>query len=551
MTLLLRLGSVFLLVPVASLSQEAASTPGVPISTLSVSTRLVYVDVIVRDPAGHVVRDLTQQDSTVLEDGKPQPISFFLPHIYEGNAAHPPATHAASDPKLEFSNVAPEGASDTTTVLLFDLLNTPAEDQLYAREQMLKFLRALPPGQHVALFVLAERLRMMQGFTGSPALLTAAATMLNPKDFGHIFSEIAAKQEAEAAEELERQSKNGHGGSGTGMQLGQTEPEPDRNIRTPITLSALAELAGAMSGYPGRKSLFWLSESFPISLNTSQNLFGQALQTDARKTANFLSNAQIAIYPMSVVGLDTDPYDPALRDKPDEKTEYWRQMSRRGVLKDQMNNLAQQTGGEAIVANNDLAGALRHSIEDGSNYYTLAYVPQNKNWNGKFRKIRVELAKKEDSVIYRRGYFATPDMPAANPQQELIAALSPETPDATMLRLKSKVDLPVAAHAAVVVTSYVDARDVNFTTETDGHKRAKLLLLLVAFDGDGKPAQTTDKLSLDLDPARYQSVLASGIGFQQTLALKPGNYQLRLGVSDISGHRIGTLSMSVNVPDMR
>jgi hypothetical protein len=115
----------------------------------------------------------------------------------------------------------------------------------------------------------------------------------------------------------------------------------------------------------------------------------------------------------------------------------------------------------------------------------------------------------------------------------------------------SGVDLPVAAHGAVVVSSYVDARDVNFTTETDGHKRAKLLLLLVAFDSDGKPAQATDTLSLDLDPARYQSVLGTGIGFQQTLALKPGTYQLRLGVSDISGHRIGTLSVSVNVPDMR
>src|SRR5260370_31117420 len=161
------------------------------------------------------------------------------------------------------------------------------------------------------------------------------------------------------------------------------------------------------------------------------------------------------------------------------------------------------------------------------------------------------LAKKEDSVIYRRGYFATPDRPAANPLQELIAALSPETPDATMLRMKSKVDLPGAAHTAVVVTSYVDARDVNFTTDADGHKRAKLLLLLAAFDGDGKhkdkPMQTTDTLTLDLDPARYQSVLVSGIGFQQALALKPGEYFLRLGVSDLSNHHLGTLDIPVDL----
>jgi hypothetical protein len=219
-----------------------------------------------------------------------------------------------------------------------------------------------------------------------------------------------------------------------------------------------------------------------------------------------------------------------------------------------MNNLAQQTGGEAIVANNDLAGALRHSIEDGSNYYTLAYVPQNKNWNGKFRLIRVELAKKEDSVIYRRGYFAIPDKSSNNPSEELNQALQPETPDSTMLGLKSSIEITNVHSPRVIVTSNIRANDIVFTVDADGHRHAKLLLMLVAFQHDVErtaPPGTTGMLNLDLDATRYQSVLGTGIGFQQTLALKPGNYQLRLGVSDISGHRIGTLSMSVNVPDTR
>jgi hypothetical protein len=227
------------------------------------------------------------------------------------------------------------------------------------------------------------------------------------------------------------------------------------------------------------------------------------------------------------------------------------QFTGRAQLSSSMEDVARQTGGEAFYGTNDVAGALRRSMEDGSNYYTLAYQPQNQKWNGKFRHIHVNLAQKGDSLTYRRGYFATSDKPSADPAQELNQALQPEMPDSTMLRLKSRVELPGAQRPGVVVTSYIDASDVDFTTGPDGHRRAKLLLLLVAF-ADGPPSaeklpQTTGTLNLDLDPARYQSVIQGGIGFQQQLALKPGRYRLRLGVSDMSNHHLGTLDMPVVV----
>ena len=62
-----------------------------------------------------------------------------------------------------------------------------------------------------------------------------------------------------------------------------------------------------------------------------------------------------------------------------------------------------ETGGEAVFGSNDLSGALRRSIEDGSNYYTLAYRPQNHDWDGKFRKIKVEMPGHSYSISYRRG----------------------------------------------------------------------------------------------------------------------------------------------------
>jgi hypothetical protein len=216
-----------------------------------------------------------------------------------------------------------------------------------------------------------------------------------------------------------------------------------------------------------------------------------------------------------------------------------------------MNNLAQQTGGEAIVAKNDIAGALQRSIEDGSNYYTLAYIPQNKTWNGKFRKIGVELAEKNDLADYRRGYFAIEDKGSGSPAQELNQALQPETPDSTMLALDSKAQPPDPQHPALRIDSRLDARNLAFSTTSDGHHRAQLLVLLIALnDGPSLPAappQSSGNLSLDFTDEQYRLALTSGIPFHQELALKPGKYRLRLGVIDVMNHRIGTLEMPLNL----
>ena len=52
-----------------------------------------------------------------------------------------------------------------------------------------------------------------------------------------------------------------------------------------------------------------------------------------------------------------------------------------------MNSVAEQTGGKAFYNTNDLNKAIRDSMEDGSTYYTLGYYPENKNWDGRFRRI--------------------------------------------------------------------------------------------------------------------------------------------------------------------
>lgn len=530
-----------LLVPVLAAAQSAKPDAG----TIRVTSRLVYVDVTVRDSAGNVVRGLTQNDFHLFEDGKPQQINYFSAHVYNPSV---PVARPASD--LEFSNTNTSGSANAVTVLLLDLLNTSTTEQLTAREQMLKFLGALPPGRPISLFTLTDKLQMIQSFTGSPELLTAAAKMLKPVNLGQMPSIEEVKQDKATTKEFDRESMRG---GQTAMDGNVQTQDTDLDLRTHSTIAALNQLAHTMSKYEGRKNLFWVSESFPIALNTTQNCLGQTLPVDTFRLTNVLADARIAVYPTSVLGLYTEV---AQVMAPPKCYPMGFDYFGRGILKSAMNDIANQTGGQAIFGTNDLAGAMRRNLDDSGNYYTLAYQPQNKKWNKQFRSIRVELSQNGDTLSYRRGYFAYPDdPPPLNPIQQLDAALQPESPDSTLLLLSAKVDLPDRPGGSVMVHSVLDPANLGLITAADGHRRGQIAVRLIAFretpdkpsNQPYAPSQSSALLNLDLDAAQYQAVLKSGVLFTQQLNLKPGRYRLRLGVSDVVSRRLGTLDMPIVV----
>jgi VWFA-related protein len=577
----------FLLCPALALAQtQAVATAD---NTIRVVTRLVYVDVVVHDSSGRLVKGLTQDDFKILEDEKAQTIDYFVAHTYEVAGAHPaaPSPHV----KGEFANVPVSGPEGSVNMILFDMVNTAPADQQYARKQMLEFLKALPRGQQIALFVLSDQLHMFQSFTGSSDLLAAAAKMIDPKNMRLIQSDAEQQRDIDTLSRTE----DAMGGRDPGMMIQHLANQlTEENIQTAeirqrITIEAFADIAHAAAGYPGRKNLFWMSGSFPFSIATEgqYNLtaptqFGTLNLPDTpisdtkavTDTAKLVANSQIAVYPISALGLETggvgvelsgsgtadlggsSPEAAGPNGSDNVKHTLWQtlgqQFSNRSALHTTMNDIAYQTGGEAVFGSNDLAGSLRRTIEDGSNYYTLAYRPQNHDWDSKFRKIKVELGKSGYSLSYRRGYFAFPEeITTEDTAHELNTALQPEAPESTLLLLRGKVELPDAQNPDVHVITTVDPAGMEFSTDAAGHRHARLLVLLVALndsaDQPDSPPQTSGSIKVDLDPEEYAAVLKAGISFQQKLTLKPGRYRLRLGVSDMNNHRLGTLDMPVVV----
>lgn len=281
-------------------------------------------------------------------------------------------------------------------------------------------------------------------------------------------------------------------------------------------------------------------------LATSNTFYERKL----REASAALSSAQIAVYPIDVRGLGSAEMDVTLRSAP-SNAQRARRIDTQWSTQSAMKDIAEQTGGEAFYNRIDLADAMRRSLDEGANYYTLAYVPQNHEWNGKYRKIEVKVAVEGAKTRHRNGYYALPDTPrdADAAEQLLVEAMQRTVPESTRLLMKVQVLPPNGDRKSVSIDFAVVAADLDFADAPDQKKIAVVEFSAVALDKDWKPAGTASKtIDASLRPETYQSMLRAGFPGHLDLEVKPGKYLLRLGVMDRYNQRIGTLDVPLQVP---
>ena len=61
------------------------------------------------------------------------------------------------------------------------------------------------------------------------------------------------------------------------------------------------------------------------------------------------------------------------------------------------------------------------------------------------------------------------------------------------------------------------------------------------------PVQASGMYVVNLDTAAFQKLVSSGMPMHLELQLAPGSYRLRLGVSDMNNHHVGTLDMPIQI----
>ncbi len=508
-----------LLTSLVHAQQKPSPTQADSVPTFRAQTRVVLVDVIVADKKGQFVPGLKAEDFTVEEDRKPQRISGFNVHRFEAPRALPPLQL----PPNQYTNFSQQEPGGAVTILMLDVLNTPQLEQIYARKAMAEFLRHLPSGQRVGLYILSDHPRLVQGFTSSSDVLIAAGKSLGPEV--SLTGPSARKTLGDPIAESLNESLGSFNRS-----LGSFAAITADN-RFHLTLATLNALARAVSGYSGRKNLLWLSGNFPLRLDqefvtNNRAGFGGHFSPDVRETAALLAASQVAVYPVDVKGL--------------------------GVANDTfaMEDLARETGGRSFSGSNAVGDALLHGLQEGSDYYTLAYSPENHDWNGQYRKIEVTVALKGVKLTFRRGYYAMEEKAFTGDEaaRALATAMQPLVPVSTMLLVKAQVLPPDSQHKAVRIDYAVDSHDISFDDSPDQKKHAAVDFMSVARDGDFKSAgYATDTVEADFLPEVYKQIMQTGFPAHQELELKPGTYTLRLGAIDRGSQKIGTVDLPLTI----
>jgi VWFA-related protein len=543
----------------------AAQTPEVTISrepTLKVSSRAVLVDVVVTDKDGNPVKGLKQQDFTVLEQGKPQPIGYFEEHTQEDLASRSEKLEFPSLPPNVFSNYSPLPTPPAVNVLLLDSLNTPMDDQMWLRRAAQHYFKTLKPGSRMAIFTMGMRLSFVEGFSDDPALLAMAmgyrkndkaevAAMLQSQGETNAQNSLIAlmvAQEDQGSAPIPAVSPESVAAFQRFLGENRYAQDSDREART---LQNLNQLAIFLGGFPGRKNVIWMSGAFPLDLfGQTQMRFDDAIRT----TISLLSAARVAIYPVDARGATVRQYYTAENVLDPTVTHPWQLLGAPAGVTEQapnkglgvhssglskeseqsnssnltMDMLAEQTGGKAFYNQNDLTRIIGTVATNSADFYTLSYSPIDTNMDGGYRHIEVKLNEGKYNLSFRRGYFARDaDLPGAagSIQEEAAHEASQDPshinplapfmefgmPQTEQILYKARIHPAAPApdgsagtqvakgdETRYVVDFAVNLNDLGLKAGDDGIRRDKLNISLIVYDRYGQVVTREDHL-IDLN----------------------------------------------------
>ena len=616
---------------------EAKSLP-----TFHSSAQAVVVDVLVTDAKGRPVTGLKQDDFSLTEDGAGQQIHYFEEHSL-GSA--PPASVAEfKHPTNIFSNVTSAAHADVATMVLLDTLNTPVQDQYRARDALVRYIKDKPKTESFALCVLSGPLRLVRGFTADENELLLAIRDKRAKPNASLISQMDQSSldmirnfthSNNNAQDLTRAFET----SMAGLERSIIEEQASQEeMRTHLTIDAFEQLARYLSGIPGRKNLVWLSAAFPLGkfassggLDAGPFKTAHDFSVRVRDAMNLLATAHVSVYPIDVRGVAVNtvfdagaqtPFRQNLPNGPltnptgggvpagfgqDATTALNmtndHEVPRPGAVEQNqeesvhrnsehsaMDAVAEQTGGKAFYGTNDIADAVKRTVEQASDYYSLSYSPTNRKYDGGFRKIRLKLARRGYQVSYRAGYYADdPNLPPKNREALLkslsMAGMTPGSPQSRQIPFEVRVvpvgspktgtpnqpqpeiakadsakeknkgqDKGSVAPSAVKLQHYVvdfaiSASQLRFEAGPEGNMHGKFQLLANSFDNDGHPmSRAANTASAEVKPADYGQVLTAGIRLRQELDVPAEASYLRLGVEDLTSPHIGTVELALPVP---
>jgi VWFA-related protein len=519
---------------------------------ISVTTNLVVVNVDARDKSGKPIENLKASDFTLTEDDKPQQISVFEYQRLETDAA-PPEPPKLQPRQEKAKEVAPLVAKKAIVpsspgqvrykdrrlmVLFFDFSSMPQSDQLRAQSSALKFIDSqITPADMVAVMTFSNQLSVVEDFTNDRDRLRDVIKGFRIGE-GSDLAADAATSEDDTEDD------------GSAF----TADESEFNIfNTDRKLSALESAAKMLSSLPEKKALVYFSSG--VGKTGNENM------SQLRATINAAVRSNVAFYPIDARGLVASaPGGDATRGSQRGSGLYSgsSQASSRAKFNDQQETLytlAGDTGGKALLDNNDLSMGIQQAQKDIASYYILGYYSSNGKQDGKFRRIKVKLnANQTAKLDYRSGYFSGKEFKkftTSDKERQLEEAILLGDP-MTDLPMALEVDYFRIGKSTYFVPLSVKIPGTAMELAKRGKSEsAELDFIGQVRDAKGRLAGTVrDGITVKLTGEDAAKLTKRNLEYDSGFTLPPGDYTVKfLARENVTG-KMGTFETKFTVPDL-
>ncbi|MCC6857108.1 MAG: VWA domain-containing protein [Bryobacterales bacterium] len=539
------LATILALQLTASAQQEAPLPRGTV--KFETTTRLVIVNVAVNDRQGKPVEGLKASDFTLTEDGQAQRIAVFEYQRLEEESLSPAsgliargtAAPAAVAPAKQISAPAPgevKYRNRRLLVLFFDLSGMPVADQIRSRKAALKFVNTqLTASDLVAVMTYSTSLRVLCDFTADRDQLAGAIQSISIGESGTSYGSTGEAGEVDSG-------------------AAYTADDSEFNIfNTDRKLVALESAARMLGGLPEKKALVYFASGMTRT--------GIDNQAQLRSTVNAAIRSNVSLYPVDSGGLvAAAPLGDATQGSQGGQGMYSgaSQRSQQSSFQDRQEalyTLAEDTGGKAMLDTNDLAEGIVQAQKSVSSYYILGYYSTNAALDGRYRRIKVQIAKNLAAKLdYRSGYFASKEFRQFNSsdrERQLQEALMLGDP-VTDLTIALEVNYFRLARDRyfVPVSVKIPGTDIELA-RMGGAESTRLDFIGEVRDAGGRLQGTVrDEITVKLKGENAGRLAAHNLNYDTGFTLQPGTYTLKFLARENETGKMGTFETRFAVPNL-
>jgi len=517
--------------------------------TLTVQSQLVVEAVVVKDKQGNFVHGLTAKDFVVTEDGVPQTVSFCEHQDLTTHATPLPVSKPSNEDikiynELAREQIAPESMNNERyrnrrlIALYFDMSGMRPDDQMRALGAAEQFVRTQMTEADLLAIMRYQggSVDVLQDFTADRnRLLSILETMIVGEGQGSTETTDDASS------------------TDTGAAFGQDDSE--FNIfNTDRQLSALQTAAHMLGRVNEKKSLIYFAGG--MRLNGIDN------QAQLHATVDEAIRSGVTFWTVDARGLVASaPLGDATQGSQGNAGMYTGAAAvavSNGFQQSQdtLYALASDTGGKALLDNNDLDHGIVQAQESVSDYYVLGYYASNTAKNGRFRRIKISIASNPDANLdYRQGYYADKDFSkftAVDKERQLEDALMLEDP-ITDLTIAMEIDyfqLNRAEYFVPIIVK-IPGRELALA------KRGGYEHTLIDFVGEVKDivggttvSNVRDNVNIKLSDETAAQLAKRPIEYDTGFTLLPGRYMIKFLARDDETGRIGTYQTTFVIPNL-